>query len=140
MGRLVPRTRHEEEHRPLHTFMSTRFYGLVRVARESLPDSRNIGRPAEAPDWANAHSIWSLRAELHDADVRARAQGVGLRLGLCMRLRAVQRLRVPRGHLALRRRRDRVGSDCPASLARASRAGAAKVIHHPCHTPLYSVK
>src|SRR5262249_11044749 len=57
-----------------------------------------------------------VRAQLHDADVRARAARSDLRRRLRARLCAVERVRVLVRGLAVRRRRAGLGCDRPSSL------------------------
>lgn len=61
--------------------------------------------------WLHAHSLWRKRSQLHDGDVRARASASAVHHRVRGWLRVVERVRFPRGHLALRCRRAALGSD-----------------------------
>src|SRR5262249_45817430 len=61
--------------------------------------------------WRRAYSLWRQRSRVHDVDVRARAPASAPHPRLRGWLRVVERVRVPRGHLALRRRRAALGAD-----------------------------
>jgi hypothetical protein len=75
-------------------------------------------------DWhtrSRAHRIRRNRRHLHGAHVRARAATQRLRPRVRLRMRLRKRLRIPRGHLALRRRRGDLGDRGRSSLRHSKR-------------------
>jgi hypothetical protein len=58
-----------------------------------------------------AHSLWCMRRHVHGPDVRDGTTRPRLHSRLRLRLCIVERLRLPRGHLALRRSRGDLGRD-----------------------------
>ena len=92
---------------------------------EPMRDSWRVRRHAalgfaraqrEARHCRDADGVWSCLGDVHDADVRARASKARLRRGVCVRLRAVEQLRVLSGHVAVRRRRGDLDLDRAPTL------------------------
>ena len=89
--------------------------GSTRPRASSRRSKRTRGRDERR------HHLRRLRGHLHDGDVRAGAQGPRLHPGVRRGLPALERLRVPLGGLAVRRRGSDLGRRGAAPLPRAHR-------------------
>src|SRR5258708_35364602 len=68
------------------------------------------------PSWRDAHSLWRYRGHVDDGHVRAGASPPRFHRCICLRLRPLQRVRLPRRNLPIRRRRGRLGTDRTPAL------------------------
>src|SRR6266536_1952423 len=84
-----------------------------------------LAMPARS-DWRHADAFRCERFDVHDVDVRARAATSAVCARVRARLRVVERLRLPRRHLALRCRRGDLGVDRAPSLLHAGGGWAAR--------------
>src|SRR6266700_2096169 len=104
-----------------HPARVPRRLGSTRPLSATRPGKRALlvfAMPARS-DWLHAHAIRRKRPDVHDVDVRARAETSAVCARVRARLRVVECVRLSRRHLALRCRRADLGVDRAPSLLHA---------------------
>ncbi len=110
--------------RPRRLRIQARIWVTTALSTQWLRRVWRCDPPAPVPSDhpGRAYPVRRHRGDVHDGDVRARETARRVRSRVRVRLRAVQRLRVPCGDLAVRRRRGDLGGGGGPSLRGSSPA------------------